>query len=252
MTTTTKQILEELRLLKKAVAQLAGTSDLPEDTQLDASALDKAAKQFQKLQTERDQWVSGSDIGKFIKGGGWWNHKILQEQLGFTAFIKIGRDFYYEREQLKLLRDELKARNVQFEQFEKLLRSEKEFQNGYRKLKEQVRTGKTKKFFVVPDWLRDISTTPVKLPEREAVQADIDQLQQEFNDGKYQEYIDVHKGTHAMLKFIYPYEKYLEQGLRRKLSHWCDRFNTASKVLNEITGRKHKFIPAPPEDLIEL
>lgn len=252
MTTTTKQILEELRLLKKAIAQLAGTSDLPEDAQLSPTALDKTAKQFQQLQARRDQWVPASDVGKYIKGAGWWNHKLLIEQFGFTAYLRIGRDFYYDREQLKLLRDELKARNVQFEQFQKLLRSEKEFENAYQKLKEQVRTNKTKKFFVVPDWLRDISTTPVKLPERAVVQADIDELQQEFNQGKYHEYVDVHKGTHAMLKFIYPYEKYLTPGLRRKLSHWCDRFNTASKVLGEITGKKHKFIPAPPEGLIEL
>jgi hypothetical protein len=84
------------------------------------------------------------------------------------------------------------------------------------------------------------------------VQADIDALQQEFVAGKYGEYVDVHKGTYAMLKYIYPYEKYLEPGLRRKLSHWCDRFNTASKVLSEVTGKKHQFIPAPPEGLIEL
>jgi hypothetical protein len=252
MSSATQEVLRELRQLKKAVAQLAGTADLPEDQQLSSTVLEKAAKQFHQLQAKRDQWVSASDIGKYIKGAGWWNHKILQEQLGFTAFIKIGRDFYYDKEQLKLLRDELKKRNVLFEQFCKLLESEKLFDSGYRKLKEQVRTNKTKKFFVIPDWLRDISSTPVKLPEKEVVQADIDQLQQEFIAADYKEYIDVYKGTHAMLKFIYPYEKYLEPGLRRKLSHWCDRFNTASKVLTEITGKKHKFIPAPPEDLIEL
>jgi len=252
MTNTQKEILSTLQQLKKAVAQLAGTSHLPEEQQLSTEALEKGTQEFLRLQSKRSQWVSTSDMGKYLKGAGWYNHKIIQEQFGFTAFIKIGRDYYYDKEQLKALHQELKERGVDFEQFYHLLESEKHFEREYEKLQEQVRTGKTKKRFVVPDWLRDISSTPVKLPEREVVQADIDLLQQEFTAGKYGEYVDVHKGTYAMLKHIYPYEKYLEPGLRRKLSHWCDRFNTASKVLKEITGKQHKFIPAPPEGLIEL
>ncbi len=243
MASTSQHILEEIRQLKKAVAQLAGTADLPEDQQLSATALDKAAKQFTQLQTKRAQWVSHHDIGKHLKGTGWWNHHLIREEFGFSAFIKIGRDYYYDRDQLKALNEELKKRNVNLEQLDKLRRSEKDFEKAYEKLKEQVRTRKTKKSFGVPDWLRDISSSPVQLPERALVQADLDQLQQEFLGGKYAEYVDVHKGTHAMIKFIYPYEKYLEQGLRRKLSQWCDRFNTANGVLKEITGKKQVFIP---------
>jgi hypothetical protein len=112
---------------------------------------------------------------------------------------------------------------------------------------------KTKKHFVVPDWLRDVCSTPVKLPSRDLVQQDVDTLMQEFRDGKYHEYVDIHKSNYAMMKHIYPYERYLEQGLRRKLSNWCDRFNTACKVLQEITGKKYKVIdPVPAEDQIEL
>jgi hypothetical protein len=252
MSSTTQLILQELRVLRKAVTQLAGTADLPEDKQLSPTALDKAAKQFQQLQMKRAQWVSHHDIGKHLKGGGWWNHQLIREEFAFTAFIKIGRDYYYDRDQLKALNEELKKRNVSLEQLHKLRRSEKDFEKAYEKLKEQVRTRKTKKSFVVPQWLRDISSTPVQLPERAVVQVDLDQLQQEFLAGKYAQYVDVHKGTHAMLKFIYPYEKYLEAGLRRRLSHWCDQFNTANGVLKEITGKKQVFIPVAPEEQIEL
>lgn len=252
MSTTSAQLLQELQQLKKAVAHLAGTADLPDNQQLNTTALDKAAKQFAQLQKKRDNWVSSSDMGKYLKGAGWYNHKLVQEQFGFTAFIKIGRDFYYDREQLKLLHQELKGRQVNLEQFFSLIRHEAAFDKAYEKLKAQVRGKKTKKHFVVPEWLRDISTTPVKLPERHVVQADIDQLQQEFFDAKYGDYVDIHKGSFAMLKHIYPYERYLEKGLRRKLNTWCEKFNTTCKVLQEITGKKHAFIPVAPQDQIEL
>lgn len=92
MATTSKEILQELRQLKKAVAQLAGTADLPEGQQLSYAALEKAAKQFNQLQAKRAQWVYRNDIGKYLKSIGWWNHTFIQEQFGFTAFLKIGRD----------------------------------------------------------------------------------------------------------------------------------------------------------------
>lgn len=143
----------------------------------------------------------------------------------FTAFFRIGHIYYYHKEQLEALNDELKKRNVNLEHLQSLLQTEKAFKQLYQKLKEQVCTRKTKKSFIVQDWLRDIASEPIKLPDRSLVQADLDQTQQEFAANGYSGYIDIHKGTHAMVKYISPYERYLEAGLRRKMSDWCDRFN---------------------------
>ncbi|HMF72246.1 MAG TPA: hypothetical protein VK616_12285 [Flavitalea sp.] len=59
--------------------------------------------------------MSQHDIGKHLKGTGWWNHQLIREEFGFTAWIKIGRDYYYDRDQLKALHEALKKRNVSLE-----------------------------------------------------------------------------------------------------------------------------------------
>lgn len=48
-----KEILSEIKQLKAAISKLIGTADLPAKEQFSTEALDKAAKQFQKLSIER-------------------------------------------------------------------------------------------------------------------------------------------------------------------------------------------------------
>jgi hypothetical protein len=60
------------------------------------------------------QWVDSNDIGTYLKGPGWWNHKFVQEQFGFTAVIKVGRNVFFDKGQLKALAEELKERNGLF------------------------------------------------------------------------------------------------------------------------------------------
>lgn len=50
---TGKQILEELRDIRSAIAALAGTSDLPEAERFSLKALEKAAQEFRKLKVKR-------------------------------------------------------------------------------------------------------------------------------------------------------------------------------------------------------
>ena len=44
-----KQILTELKELKTLIAKVIGTSDLPVEQQFSIEAIDKAAKEFQKM-----------------------------------------------------------------------------------------------------------------------------------------------------------------------------------------------------------
>ena len=50
-----KELLAEIKELKIAISTLIGTSDLHPEEQFSKEALDKAAKQFQKLSIERGE-----------------------------------------------------------------------------------------------------------------------------------------------------------------------------------------------------
>ncbi len=52
-----KEILSEIKELRTALTQVLGISNFPPDQQFLKEALNKAAKEFQKLNIERGQWV---------------------------------------------------------------------------------------------------------------------------------------------------------------------------------------------------
>lgn len=62
-----KEILFEIKQSKAAISKLIGTSELPSKEQFSKEALDKAAKQFQKLSIEKGEWVEEYNIDKYIK-----------------------------------------------------------------------------------------------------------------------------------------------------------------------------------------
>jgi hypothetical protein len=66
--------------------------------------------------------------------------------------------------------------------------------------------------FKIPPKLKNIVTTDIPTPDPELVRQDLATLKQEFKSSKFESYIDIYKGTHAMLKHIYYYQKYLEPG----------------------------------------
>jgi hypothetical protein len=62
-----KQIYIELQEIKSLLAKLIGTADNSADERFSIEAVEMAAKQFQKLSIEREEWVKDSDIQKYIK-----------------------------------------------------------------------------------------------------------------------------------------------------------------------------------------
>ena len=137
------------RQLRQTVSQIAGT-DQPNWQAYTPKLLEKAAGEFRQLQVKRATWISEHDISKYLKGGWWRTGEFIRTEFGFTAFIKLGPTFYYDKEQLVAQNNALKERNVNPEACQRLRDDEKRFARQFVELKEQVRTGKTKKVLWFP------------------------------------------------------------------------------------------------------
>jgi hypothetical protein len=99
--------------------------------------------------------------------------------------------------------------------------------------------------------LKNITTSEIPKPDPELVRQDLARLKAEFKAAKFEAYIDIYKSTHAMLKSMYYYQKYLDPGLKRRCQKWCENFNYANDALHRITGKKEKFTVTDPS-MIQL
>lgn len=120
-----KQILEELKELKAAELQLAGTANQPKTEQLSAATLNKVAKEFQKLKKTSDEWLSEDELYKYFKDTHYGTGKFIREQFAFSNYFKHGRTHYYNKTDILALAKELKERNVKLARYIKLKEEEK-------------------------------------------------------------------------------------------------------------------------------
>lgn len=242
------QILSELRELKSLMAQLIGTADQPREEQFSKEALSKASKLFVKMAAQRGEWVGENDIGKYIKAD-WRAGSFIRAEFGFNACIKDGRSYLYNKKALQSLGQELKNRSIDLARYMEYKRSEAEFKKKLFANKNQT---KRKRPYELPSDLKDIKTSPPPTPDVALVKADLEILKSEFFQFKMNEYIDIYRGTHAMMKYVYYFEKYLEPNMKRRCKKWCDDFNYANHALEIITKKKEVFIPVKDEDMIQL
>ena len=77
-----KQILEELKDLKSVVYKLAGISEAPNKATLSIEAIEKATKEFRKLEIQRGEWLTDYDLDKYFKGVGFGAGKFIRETFG--------------------------------------------------------------------------------------------------------------------------------------------------------------------------
>lgn len=110
-----QEILQELKELKLVLAKLIGHPDPSVTEPFSQEALDKAAKEFQKLSIERGDWVEEYNIDKYIKKAPYSAGRFIREAFGFTSFFKRGSRYYYFKKDLLALAQELKDRNVDLE-----------------------------------------------------------------------------------------------------------------------------------------
>jgi hypothetical protein len=244
-----KQILAELKELKSILARIIGTTDLPISEQFSMEAIDAAAKQFQKMKIERGEWVKENDIGRYLKGASWQAGKFIRTEFGFNACIKQGHYYLFNKKELTALNTALKDRNVNLDRYIDFKRDEAEFK---KKLTSVKKATKGKRPYQLPANLKDITTSPIPLPSVDLVKEDLNRLKEEFFQHKLSEYIDIYNGNHAMMKFIYHFEKYIDPQIKKRSKKWCEDFNYANHALKLITKKKEVFVPVKEEEMIQL
>jgi hypothetical protein len=247
-----KEILHEIKELKAAIAQLIGTSDLLPEEQFSRDALNKAAKQFQKLSTERGEWIGDEDIDKYIKNADYRPGNFIIKEFGFTNYYKKGHYYYFNKKDIVALAKELKERNINLGRYMDYVKDQASFKKSLEKAAENKNAKKMKKAFRLPNDLKEFESSPVRTPDPDIIREDIKRLKEDFFQLKLDDYVDIYKGNYGMMKHIYWCEKYLEPGLKKRCRKWCDDFNYANHALEVVTKKKEIFIPVQEEDMIEL
>ncbi|MBE0654596.1 MAG: hypothetical protein IH594_12400 [Bacteroidales bacterium] len=234
-----EKIYAELKLIRKILSEIVGTSDLPESQKFSKEAIAKAAMEFRKLSIERSKWIQSYEIHKIIKhapysGAG----KVIIEKFGFTNYFKHGRTLYFNKKDLIELNKELKARNINLKTYCELLEDKEKFQ----KIVNSIifpKGKKTRQHFKIPETLRDIFSTPYSAPTEELVRNEIDILMEEYKKFALSEYIDLYEvKTYAMFKYDYSFDRYLKPELKKFCKDWSFKFNYANNALKRIMELK--------------
>ena len=247
-----KQILQEIKELKIAISKLIGTPDLLPQEPFSEEALNKAAKEFQKLSIERGEWIEDSHIDRFIKDASYRAGTFIRQELGFNNYFKRGHTYYYNKKDLIELGKELKARNVNLGRYIEFKEDQIKFEKYVASANENTGGKRKRKHFNLPNNLKDITTSPPKKPSPEIILEDLKRLREEFLQYKMSEYVDVYRDNYAMMKFVYHFDKYLDPEMKKRCRKWCDNFNYANNALKEIGNKKVKFIPIKDDDMIQL
>jgi hypothetical protein len=234
-----KEILQEIRDLKELIIKITGLETEKTENQFSEGALNNAQKLYLKMSIERGDWVKESEIGRYIESLPWNPGAFIRKEFEFTSWIKRGHEWLYAKKDLIALGEELANRKIDCKRYKEFLDDKVAFDKRMTVLEE----AKMKK---IPPWkiqkgLKNITTTEIPKPDPEKVRGHLAELKQEYKTNKYALYIDIYKGTHAQMKNMYNYEKYLEPGIKRGCRKWIDDFNYANHALELITGKKEKF-----------
>lgn len=227
------KILEELKHIKLILSKITGTQELPEKEKFSKEALDKAAKEYQDMMITRGEWVSNRELNDVSKIYEWNSGKFIIEKFGFNNYFERGKTLYFNKKDLLSLRNELKERKIDPKRYRELLEDKEKFEKSIAGV--NMSKGKSKKRnFEIPEGLEDIETKPYTIQE-EIIKKDIEILKEEFRSKKLAEYIDLYsKGTYAMFKYQYEFDKYLDAGLKKDSKSWCSRFNYANMAMAKL------------------
>lgn len=240
-------VLKELQELKAILAIVIGTADRVGEDRFSTEALNEAAKLFQKMSIERGDWVSEKLLEDYLGPCPWNSGAFIRKEFAFTSWVKKRHEYRYSKRDLVALGQELKTHNIDLKRYQEFLDDKAAFdKKATAKATPAAPKGKP---YVFPKGVKNITTTDIPKPEPEVVRQDLAQLRQVFKEGKFGAYVDIYKGTHAMLKHIYMFQKYLEPGLKRRCQKWCEDFNYANHALELITGKKEKFVVQDPTAL---
>jgi hypothetical protein len=241
-----KEILKELQEIKSLFARLIGSADQSVENRFSEEALNRAAKDFLKMSIERGDWVDDDKINKYIKSAPWRAGDFIRKEFAFANWFRRGNAYLYSKKDLIALNQELVKRNVDLGRYQEFLADKAAFDRKQANADPSQKKKSKVKHFRIPAGLKNITTSEIPKPDPEVVRQDLARLKQEFKTGKFEAYVDIYKGTHAMFKHIYIFQKYLEPGFKRRCQKWCEDFNYANKALKEITGKMEKLVVTDP------
>jgi hypothetical protein len=233
------EVLKEIKALRVLLSQLIGTSDLPAKEKFSKEAIMKANVEFKKLSIERGEWVPEHEISKIIRKSPYYPGKFIIEKFCFSNYFKRGKSLYFNRKDLIALNKELKARNINLGQYIEFENDRDKFLKHLETIKEK---GTKRKRFIIPDDLKNIQTSPYNHPPKEIIMNHIQSLKDEFQKFKLTEYIDIYNDNYAMFKFIYHFDRYLNNDLKKRCKDWCFQFNYANEALKAINKIKSETI----------
>lgn len=250
---TLDKVMEELALIKSLLSKLTGTSELPQTERFSLEAVDKAAIDFQTMSISRGEWVEDNLINKYIKSAKYYGTgNFIREHFGFSNYFKRGRSYYYNKTDLTALSKELKERNVDLGRYMDYVESQANFKKSVGEALLNTKEKKGKKNFKLPSDAKDMTSKPAPLPSAEIIRNDIKALKEEFFEHNLAEYIDIYGSNHAMLKFVYHFEKYIKPELKRRCTKWVANFNYANHALELVTKKREVFVPVKEDDMIQL
>jgi len=242
-------IFKEIQELKSILSIVIGTSDRVGEDQFSAEAVADAAKIFKRMSVERGDWVEEKALGQYLGPCPFNAGKFIRKEFAFQNWIKRGHSYLYSKRDLIALGQELKAHNIDLKRYQEFLDDKAAFnKRAAKQPQQQLPKGKP---YTFPKGIKNITTSEIPKPDPALFHQDLARLMRAFREENLGAYVDLYKGTHAMLKHIYYFEKYLEPGLKRRCVKWCEEFNYANHALELITGKKRKFVVTDPS-AIEL
>jgi len=244
-----EKISKDITELKNMFSTLIGTTGLPMKERFSSDALGKAAKEFKKLFSQREEWIDEHGLDKYFKGLPYGGGKFIREELKFTHYFIYGKSYYYNRTAIRELAAALKERNVDLKRYIELLQDKEKF---LKKLETETKKKKKTHPFSLPGSLKDINTTNPPRPDPQVIKDDLKRLNEEFFREKLTEYVDIYQGNYAMVKFEYHFNRYTKPEIRSRAKKWCEQFNYANTALEKLGQPKQKFIPVKDEDMLEL
>jgi len=209
------KILAELKQFRRLFTVLLGTEDQPAKEKFSRTAITKAATEFKKMQAARGEWVQNYDVDKIIKHAPYAPGKLLVEEFKVKNYFKRGSTYYFKKKDLIDLNKELKKRNINLEKYEELLRDKEKFQKYIDSIT-QPEGNKRRKRYKIPEGLENIFSEPYSPPNEELVKGEIRSLLEEYEKFDMSEYVDLfEKRTHAMFKYLYHWDRYLEPEIKK-------------------------------------
>jgi hypothetical protein len=225
------QILKEIQDIRKSLAKIIGTSELPTRQQFSKESLDKAADEFKKLSIQRGEWITDSQISDIIKKAPYYSGKFIIEQFGFTDYFIKGKSLYFNRKSIVALNKELRIRNINLCNYIDLLRNKEKFKKYVEKANQGVK--KKENHFHLPEGLKDVNPSPYPAPTEE-INDHIVSLRAEFEKFKLSDYIELYSNeTYAMFKHEYYWDRYLKPDLKKQCTKWCNEYNHANYALKK-------------------